>query len=139
MVYSWEIVKLECNPQKNNLTNVVSVIHWKRNLTETVDNITYKSSDFGVCNLYFTETENFISDNDITNSLEFEDFIPYDELTKEKIEYWLSIQLSVKIIDDYLLKNIENQKNPPLVSLPLPWVNKENKIMMLVLILVQYQ
>jgi hypothetical protein len=123
MVYSWEIVKLECNPQKNNLTNVVSIVHWKRNLTETVDNITYKSSDFGVCNLYFTDPENFILDNDITNSLEFEDFIPYDELTKEKIEYWLNRQLSVKIIDDYLLKNIENQKNPPLVSLPLPWVN----------------
>ncbi|MFM1757318.1 MAG: hypothetical protein RL621_2315, partial [Bacteroidota bacterium] len=34
---------------------------------------------------------------------------------------WLDSGLDVFTIDNGLVSNIENQKNPPIIVLPLPW------------------
>jgi hypothetical protein len=57
------------------------------------------------------------SKDDVTN------FIPYEDLTYEIVCSWLDDCLDVEALDLNLDAQIENQVNPPIVVLPLPFVN----------------
>lgn len=52
------------------------------------------------------------------------DIIPYAEITEEEALLWVKSFLSEDIagIENHLLEQIENQKNPP-ISPNLPWLN----------------
>jgi hypothetical protein len=52
------------------------------------------------------------------------DFTAYPDLTQEQVEFWLDAGLDVSAIDNSLIIDIENQINPPIVVLPLPWINE---------------
>ena len=49
-------------------------------------------------------------------------FTPYDEVTKEMVEGWLTEKLDVVAIEANLDAQIENFLNPPLVAYALPWL-----------------
>lgn len=51
------------------------------------------------------------------------DFTAYPDLTYEQVCGWLE-QGVAPFVDEILLTNIENQKNPPIINLPLPWTNE---------------
>jgi hypothetical protein len=51
-----------------------------------------------------------------------EDFTPYADLTFEQVCGWLEDGLDVEATDASLATQIENLINPPVVSLPLPWL-----------------
>jgi hypothetical protein len=104
----WYINQLECVPQDGDLTDFVVVCHWSRFAKETINEVEYQASVYS--------TQSFSKDS-VTN------FIPYEDLTYEIVCSWLDAALNVVSIDFGLDKQIENQVNPPIVVLPLPFTN----------------
>ena len=101
--YKWKINALDCVPKEGEMTDVVSIVHWSR-LAEQ-DNI--KVSIYGTMNCgQPSET----------------DFTAYPDITFEQICTWLDAGLNVVELDANLDSQIENIINPPIVTLPLPWV-----------------
>ena len=104
----WYINQLDCVPQDGDLTDFVVVCHWSRIANEVVNEKEYTAS------VYSTQS---FSKDDVTN------FIPYEDLTYEIVCGWLDASLDVEALDLNLDAQIENQVNPPIVVLPLPFTN----------------
>jgi hypothetical protein len=100
--FKWEIVQLDTKPQDGDLMDVVSVVHWRRNAQE--DGYIAESYGTMACE---TPSET--------------DFTAYPDLTQAQVESWLEAGLDVLSIDNGLVANIDTQRNPPIVVLPLPW------------------
>jgi hypothetical protein len=86
----------------------VVVAHWNRNAKETINGVEYFASVYGA--------QSFSKD-DVTN------FIPYEDLTYDIVCGWLDLTINVEALDLNLDAQIENQVNPPIVVLPLPFTN----------------
>jgi hypothetical protein len=104
----WYINQLDCVAQDGTLTDFVVVAHWNRNAKETINGVEYFAIVYGA--------QSFSKDN-ITN------FIPYEDLTYDIVCGWLDDSIDVEALDLNLDAQIENQVNPPIVVLPLPFVN----------------
>ena len=104
----WYINALDCVPQDGDLTDFVVVAHWTRFAKETINEKEYTTSVYGA--------QSFSKD-DVTN------FIPYEDLTYDIVCGWLDASLDVEALDLNLDQQIENQVNPPIVVLPLPFQN----------------
>ena len=104
--YSWIISQLECKAQEGDLTDVVFIIHWRRNATEVDGDKTYTAEVYSTVSLGNPDPAHFT---------------PYNELTQAQVEGWLNSSLNVESIDVNLATQIANQKNPPIVTPPLPW------------------
>ena len=104
----WIINQMDCVPQDGDLNDFVVTVHWNRNATEVVNEKEYFASVYG--------SQSFSKD-DVAN------FIPYEDLTYEIVCGWLDGSIDVAALDLNLDQQIENQVNPPIVVLPLPFVN----------------
>jgi hypothetical protein len=104
----WYINELQCLPQDKNLIDFVVVVSWTRFAKETINEKEYFSS--------ISSNQSFSKD-DVTN------FIPYEDLTYDIVCGWLDASLDVEALDLNLDAQIENQVNPPIVILPLPFTN----------------
>ena len=104
----WFINQLECLPTDGQYQDFVLVAHWNRNAKETINEVEYFASVYG--------SQSFSKD-DVTN------FIPYEDLTYDIVCGWLDDTIDVEVLDLNLDAQIENQVNPPIVVLPLPFVN----------------
>jgi hypothetical protein len=104
----WFINELECVPQDGNYTNFVVIVDWSRFAKETINEIEYSAYIYG--------TQSF-STSDVTN------FVPYEQLTYDIVCNWLNDTIDVEALDLNLDQQIETQVNPPIVVLPLPFVN----------------
>lgn len=108
IVYNWVISAMDEYPTTpDNLTDVVFTVHWRRNATEVVGDKTYFADVYGSLQVPAPSPE---------------DFTPYPDLTFDQVCGWLDAGLDVITIDVGLEIQIENQINPPVVSLPLPWI-----------------
>lgn len=105
--FKWDIVQLETKPQEGELTDVVACVHWIRSASEGI---------------YYAESRGSMGCASPSST----DFTAYPDLTKEQVEAWLDSGLDVFSIDNDLVNVIDNQKNPPIVILPLPWGNTES-------------
>lgn len=104
IIKSWVIVQLSTKPQEGALQDVVSVVHWKRMISDGV---------------YFAETFGLMSCPTPSET----DFTAYSDLTQAQVESWLEAGLNVESIDGILDEKIDLLKNPPVVVLPLPWAD----------------
>jgi hypothetical protein len=104
----WVINQLDCLPTDGQYQDFVLVCHWSRNATEVVNEVEYFASVYG--------SQSFSKD-DVTN------FIPYEDLTYEIVCGWLDGSMDVEALDLNLDAQIENQVNPPVITLPLPFSN----------------
>jgi hypothetical protein len=50
-------------------------------------------------------------------------FTPYDQLTQEQVWGWINPSIDRPAIEANLQAMIDAQKNPPVVTPPLPWSN----------------
>jgi hypothetical protein len=50
-----------------------------------------------------------------------EAFTPFNELTEDKVITWLTQNLSMESLQNSLIRQIEDQINPPILNLPPPW------------------
>lgn len=100
--FKWIILQLDVKPQEEGLQDVVTIVHWRRNAKDGV----YTSESYGAmpCG-----TPNAT------------DFTAYPDLTITQVESWLDSGVDVNLVDSNLVSDIEDQKNLPIVTLPLPW------------------
>ena len=105
--FKWVISSLDSYPKTvDGLTDVVFNIHYRRQATEVDGDKTW-----------FAETYSVLS----VSAPDPSQFVPYDQLTEAMVEGWLNSGLPVDVIDASLAAQIEDQKNPKTISLPLPW------------------
>ena len=103
MTISWIIERLLVKPTEGSLTDVVITADWRCNGTDgTYSGTCYGSSSFAPPTGSFT---------------------PYPDLTQEQVLSWCFANgVDQSAIEANVTAQIQNQINPPVVSLPLPWV-----------------
>jgi hypothetical protein len=103
MTILWLIERLLVKPAEGSLTDVVVTADWRCNGSqESFSGTCYGSTSF---------------------SAPSGDFTPYKDLTQEQILGWcFASGVDQSAIETNVSLQIENQINPPVVSLPLPWV-----------------
>lgn len=105
--YKWVISALECYPEHDNKTDVVFTVHWRRQATDG----TYSADIYG--------SQAVTLDPDAP-------FTPYADLTFDQVVGWLEEAFGPELLAAQVTAldtQIENQINPPVVVLPLPWSN----------------
>jgi len=109
ITYNWKIDLLDCYPTSSQGLNYVFVTHWRLNANETVNNINYTAETSG--KQYITSS---------TGS-----FIPFNELTLNTVSGWIEESMGSEMANNIkidLAEKINNQINPPTVSLQPPWL-----------------
>ena len=100
---SWIIERLLVKPTEGSLTDVVITADWRCNGTQDQ----YSGTCYGSCSFQPPSGE----------------FTPYPDLTQEQVLNWCySNGVDKTAIEANVTQQIENQINPPVVTLPLPWV-----------------
>ena len=112
MTISWIIERLLTKPVEGSLTDVVITADWRCNGTETTGSgdteKTYSGTAYGSCSFAPPSGSGFT---------------PYKDLTQEQVLNWCFANgVDQTAIEANVTAQIENQINPPVVSLPLPWV-----------------
>jgi len=103
MTINWIIERLLVRPTEGTLTDVVITADWRCNGTDE----TYSGTCYGSCS--------FAPPSD--------EFTPYPDLTQEQVLNWCYENgVDKAAIEANVTQQIENQVNPPVVTLPLPWV-----------------
>ena len=102
----WVISQIEVINQVGDLEKVAYRIHYRRQMTETVEDKTYFAETYSVITLPEADPQNFT---------------PYEQLTKEQVEGWLASALNVEAIDASLAAQIEDKKHPKTSAPALPW------------------
>jgi hypothetical protein len=110
ITYTWSISKLDCAPSENGLTNIVKIIYW------TLTGVDENGVSSSMSNSYPLSTPSP------------EAFTDYSTLTQETVISWLESNLDVGYIKSRLSSEISSQYNPPITSLPLPWIRVEEPV-----------
>ena len=99
----WIIESLLVRKTEGTLTDVVITADWRCNGTDE----TYSGTCYGSCSFQPPSGS----------------FTPYDELTEAQVLQWCYENgVDKTAIEANVTLQIENQINPPVVALPLPWV-----------------
>jgi hypothetical protein len=103
----WVVSQLDTAPSEDGLTDIVKTVHWR-----------YQGQD----EQYFAEVfgDMACATPSATN------FTDYADLTYSKVCEWLAKGLDNHALDSKLEAQIQYQKNPPIVVLPLPFENPTN-------------
>jgi len=100
---SWIIERLLVKPTEGSLTDVVITADWRCNGTDE----TYSGTCYGSCS--FTPPSG--------------EFTPYPDLTEAQVLNWCYANgVDQAAIEANVTQQINDQINPPVVTLPLPWV-----------------
>jgi len=100
---SWIIERLLVKPIEGSNPDVVITADWRCNGTDE----TYSGTCYGSCSFAPPSGS----------------FTPYPDLTQEQVLGWCYANgVDQAAIEANVTQQIENQINPPVVTLPLPWV-----------------
>lgn len=103
---TWVIEWMQCKPQEGDLTDVVITAGWRCNGVDA-DNPDFTGTVYG--------SASFPDPGD--------PFTPYDQLTQEQVLGWCwDNGVDKDAAEANVEGQIQNQINPPVVQLPLPWV-----------------
>ena len=103
MTILWLIERLLVKPAEGSLTDVVITADWRCNGSQ--------ESFFGTCY------------GSCSFAAPSGSFTPYEDLTQEQVLGWCFANgVDQAAIEANVTLQIENQINPPVVTLPLPWV-----------------
>ena len=103
MTINWIIERLLVKPTEGSLTDVVITADWRCNGTDE----TYSGTCYGSCSFAPPSGE----------------FTPYEDLTEQQVLDWCYENgVDQAVIEANVSLQIENQIDPPVVTLPLPWV-----------------
>ena len=112
--YMWEINPLECYPTSSSEIDVVFIAHWQLLATEVVDDKTYTASTRGATSIPMHSGD---------------EFVPFNDLTLELVQGWVEESLGPEEVQSYkddLANQIQNQINPPVITLQSPWLTNSN-------------
>jgi hypothetical protein len=100
---SWIIERLLVKPTEGSLTDVVITADWRCNGTQDQ----YSGTCYGSCSFAPPSGE----------------FTPYDQLNEAQVLNWCYENgVDQAAIEANVTQQINDQINPPVVTLPLPWV-----------------
>lgn len=102
---TWVVAQMDCYPEKDGETDVVFTVHWRCN---------------GVDGNFSGTAYGSVAVTYVAGS----PFTPYEDLTQDQAIGWAKDALGVEqvaTIEASVAAQIEAQKNPPVVTLPLPW------------------
>ena len=106
--FNWTIHQLERKSDNGFVLNV----HWRLSMTDTDEHgKQYYADSYSVAS--YTQDESS------------EDYIPFEDLTKEIVVGWVEESLGeeqLQAMEQSLIQQIETQKNPPVIY-GLPWSN----------------
>ena len=103
MTILWIIERLLVKPIEGSNPDVVITADWRCNGTQDQ----YSGTCYGSCSFQPPSGE----------------FTPYEDLTQEQVLNWCYENgVDKTAIEANVTQQIENQINPPVVTLPLPWV-----------------
>jgi hypothetical protein len=123
MAFTWVISQLDSIPSLDGMDKVISTIHWRAQKQYTNDNqlptfsIVVDANGNQLSNLFTADTYGALA----VGAPHEASFTPYDEVTKEMVESWLTAGLDSEAIEANLDAQIQNFLNPPIVAYPLPW------------------
>ena len=103
MTIIWLIERLLVKPTEGSLTDVVITADWRCNGSQE----SFSGTCYGSCSFAPPSGS----------------FTPYEDLTQEQVLQWCYENgVDKTAIEANVTLQIENQINPPVVALPLPWV-----------------
>ena len=103
MTILWLIERLLVKPTEGSYTDVVITADWRCNGSQD----SYSGTCYGSCSFAPPSGS----------------FTPYPDLTQDQVLGWCyANRVDQAAIEANVTAQIENQINPPVVSLPLPWV-----------------
>ena len=111
MAFNWVISQLDSIPSLDKMDKVISVIHYRAQKQYEEDVVHFTADTYGALSVEAPHEASFT---------------PYDEVTKEMVEGWLTDSLDTEAIEANLDAQIQNFLNPPIVNFGLPWHNTEN-------------
>lgn len=104
---TWTITAMDEYPEFDGEQDVVFNVHWTCSGTQVDGENTYNGS------VYSTQG--------VTVNPE-EPFTPYSQLTQDQVLGWIwASGVDKTVTEAAVQQQIDNQINPPVVSLPLPW------------------
>jgi len=108
--FNWQIVLMPAYPQEAGQSDVVFQVNWQCQAQEqSVDLLTtYSATSAGSVPVTYTAGS---------------PFTPYADLTQNQVWGWVNPQIDRPAIETNLQALIDAQKNPPVVTPPLPWSN----------------
>jgi len=109
--YKWVISSMDSYPKtKDDLTDVICVIHWRYQAEQVDGEKTYSAEVYGASSVPSPDPA---------------DFVPYEQVTYEMVCGWLESILNVESLNENLDSQIADQINPKIVTLPLPFSNPQ--------------
>lgn len=105
--FNWTIANMQVVPQLDGETDVVVQALWVCTGVQEANGQTYTNSTEG--GGYFAAPQ------------QGQPFTPYDQLTQEQVLAWIWQTISQEKIESGVQGQLNNQINPPVVTLPLPW------------------
>ena len=118
--FSWLVSQLDSIPSLDGMDKVISVIHWRAQKTYLTSQISEGTPEISELTPQISFTADYYNLLKVDAPHEAS-FTPYDEVTKEMVESWLSNGLDTEAIEANLDAQIENFLNPPIVAYALPW------------------
>ena len=106
MAFNWVISQLDSIPSLDGMDKVISTIHYRAQKQYEEDVIHFTADTYGALGMQVPHEASFT---------------PYDEVTQEMVESWLTALLDTEAIEANLDAQIKNFLNPPIVAYPLPW------------------
>lgn len=104
--YTWSIDQIKAYPLVTNKENVICNVGWRLTASNGVDGCSINGSiDIPIGAL--------------------DNFIDYSDLTEEQVLQWVKDTMGAEIVQQYedgARSQLEAVINPPIVTLPLPWV-----------------
>ena len=101
-IFNWQIVFMSAYAQIDGQSDVVFQVNWR---CESVEGRFAAVSTGSVPVTYTAGSP----------------FTPYDQLTQEQVWGWINPSIDCPEIEANLQSMIDEQKNPPVVTPPLPW------------------
>lgn len=100
--YQFITEHVECYTQKNDLSNVVFLIHWRYNAQDENGN---ESNQWGVTNLSDPDPDNFTA---------------VEDLTQEKIASWIEVNVDLPALQSILDDKIQEKITPSKAIFTIP-------------------
>ena len=107
ITYTWIISSLDVAPSDDTLTDVIKVAHWRYRITDSADDLT--AEVYGA--------QGFATPDPAS-------FTPFDTVTEAQVVEWIEGAIGeegMASMDASLVVSIENIRNPPIVTMPVPW------------------
>jgi hypothetical protein len=119
MAFNWLISQLDSIPTLNGMEKVISTIHYRAQKTHTETIFNAETETSSEKDVFTADTYGALS----VDAPHEASFTPYDEVTKEMVEGWLTDALDTEAIEANLDAQIQNFLTPPIVAYKLPWIS----------------